>query len=383
MKRPVLIGVAAAAMLLTWQFLTVRYNYGGNWSALFCTGALMTAPPAGEFSGTYAFAGSNGYDGQFYRYIAHDPFFERGFSNWVDAPRLRYRRALVPLLAYAGALGSPGLIDAAYIAIVAVFVFLGAWWASSYAAACGRHPAWGFGFLLVPSALVSADRLTVDVSLAALACAWALHAGGRTIPRKAGWAVLAAIPLARETGLLLNAATGIRLAWVRKFRELAMTALALTPCALWYLFVAIHTRSEAETWVSYAPLSGWAGRVLHPAAYGPQVPFRSLVVALDYVALAGIALAVALGMWLWFRRRDGAVEIAIALFCVLVVQTGRPDVWADAFSFGRVFSPLLLLLGLKGLETGSPLLGVPMALVALRVGAQLAPQVLGIARGLL
>ena len=39
--RPLTAGLAAVALALLWQALTVRYNYGGNWTGLFCTGASL------------------------------------------------------------------------------------------------------------------------------------------------------------------------------------------------------------------------------------------------------------------------------------------------------------------------------------------------------
>ena len=37
-RLAVLYAVLAVAAVLTWEALTVRYNFGGNWSALFITG---------------------------------------------------------------------------------------------------------------------------------------------------------------------------------------------------------------------------------------------------------------------------------------------------------------------------------------------------------
>ncbi|MGA2327645.1 MAG: hypothetical protein ABSH05_15280 [Bryobacteraceae bacterium] len=380
-----LVGLICSAGVLGWQSLTVRYNYQGNWSALFCTGSYVEAPPLEEFGGTYLFRGSFGYDGQFYRYMAHDPFLKRGLWKQVDAPRIRYRRILVPGLAYAGGLGRPRAIDAAYLAVTLGFVFLGGYWASRYAVARGRHPAWGLAFVLTPAALVSADRMVVDAALAALCCGWALYWGEERAPRVARYAVLVAAPLARETGLLLNLASGIPLALRRQGRELALWAAAILPCAGWYAFVAARTQPWAGDWgsyVAYVPLEGFLRRLLHPSVYPPGMQLRGFFIALDYVSLAGMALALALGIRLWLRRRDGAIEVAVLLFSLLAIQTGSGDVWADAFAFGRVFSPLLLLLALKGLETGRSVLALPLALVTLRVGAQFGGQAIGVLRGL-
>jgi hypothetical protein len=90
---------------------------------LFRTGGNFGAPAGPEFGDTYVFPGSYGYDGQFYRLIAHHPTARSTVG--IDVPRLRGRRILVPILAYALACGSQPHIDAAYVAVVLGFLFAG------------------------------------------------------------------------------------------------------------------------------------------------------------------------------------------------------------------------------------------------------------------
>jgi len=175
--RCLAVALACAGCLSGWQALTVHYSYGGNWTGLFCTGALFKAHPAALRSeNIYLFQNSFGYDGQLYHYIAHDPFFRRNFSDNIDSPRVRYRRILVPGLAFLLALGQDRAVDAAYVVVVAGFIFLGAYWLSRMAVAQGYSVALGLLFGLVPAVLVSVDRLTVDVALAACCVGFALYA---------------------------------------------------------------------------------------------------------------------------------------------------------------------------------------------------------------
>src|ERR1035441_10957023 len=85
--------------VLSWQAATVHFNYGGNWTALFMTGEFHPPPPhlAGH---TYLFKASTGYDGQFYRYVAHAPWYRADWARYYDSPRLRNERILVPALAW-------------------------------------------------------------------------------------------------------------------------------------------------------------------------------------------------------------------------------------------------------------------------------------------
>jgi hypothetical protein len=94
-----------------WQWATVTANYGGNWTALFCTGAVQQHPPLAASERVYLFANSTGYDGQFYHYVAHDPMMRSDLKSYIDDPGLRYRRILIPLLAYGIATGRSQWVD--------------------------------------------------------------------------------------------------------------------------------------------------------------------------------------------------------------------------------------------------------------------------------
>src|SRR5579862_816549 len=113
--RHVCTAVALLAVLIvfSWTVLRIHYACDGNWTAVFYTGTTFRVPPDLDV-GTYRFEGT-GYDGQFYRYLAHDPFLEKGYFRYVDAPQLRFRRLLVPLAAWLIGFGRQPWIDGAYV----------------------------------------------------------------------------------------------------------------------------------------------------------------------------------------------------------------------------------------------------------------------------
>lgn len=366
------------ALAGAWVCLTVRYNYQGNWSALFMTGGNIGAPGGPDFRNTYVFAGSYGYDGQFYRIMAHDPGLRRGL--FIDSPRLRYRRILVPALAYALALGNPWRIDGAYIAVVLGFLFLGSYWMARWAVRHERSPAWGLAFAALPATLVSLDRMTTDAALAALCCAWAVYAADRA----AGWpstAVLVFLPFARETGLLLSAASALREASARQFWRAALVLATAIPYLAWCGFAAARTPPEITNWLHYPPLAGIAAAFLNGPGEPPRLPLRAIVVALHYAALCGIVLGIGLCVVLWWRNRGDRLAIAALLFALLAVQIGNADIWAHVFGFGRIFSPLLLLLSMHAIGARRPIFLMPLMLTVPRAVCQFAPQALGIIRG--
>ncbi|HUI55159.1 MAG TPA: hypothetical protein VLY04_09315, partial [Bryobacteraceae bacterium] len=168
--------VAAALLVSTWQWATVTANYAGNWTALYCTGALQPQPPELASENTYHFAGSMGYDGQFYHYIAHDPLMRTNLAAAVDNPRFRYRRILVPALAYCLALGRTTWVDRAYEAVCLLAIAMGVLWSCCYVERTGLARTWGVLFLLVPAVPVASDRMVVDAALAALTVAFLFYA---------------------------------------------------------------------------------------------------------------------------------------------------------------------------------------------------------------
>jgi len=381
--------IGAVALLLLWQFLTVHYNREKNWTALFCTGELRAIPPELE-AGTYRFPNTYGYDGEMYRYVAHDPFLQRGFAQYVDGAVPRYSRILVPGLAFLAAGGRQDLIDGAYIAVVAVFVLLGAYWLSRWASLSGFHPACGLAFLLVPATLVSMDRMTVDGALAALAIAVAWYSRIESPVRL--YTVLGMACLTRETGVILVAACCLVDMLAKRFRRAATWATACLPLLGWYLFLrnklaVTGTGGGVPRWTYKRLGVGIIGRLLHPIHYPFTGALEVLTRSLDVVALTGILCAIAAAIILLRRRPLGPVSIAAFLYAALAIALVNVNYWNWCYSYARVFSPLLIFIALQTTASKHRISGwwwtlAPTALVDLRIGLQLGVQALGILRGL-
>lgn len=378
-----------SACVLLGQYLIVQCNYQGDWNALFYEGARYPAAPELAWECHHRFR-DNGYDGQIYHLIAHDPSPDGALSRYVDAPRLRYRRILVPAAAHVLALGRPQWIDAAYRLVVLVCVFMGTYWTATYAALAGRSAAWGMAFVLLPAVIISAERMTVDVALAALTAAFAVY-GQRERPW-ALFAVLALASLARETGVLLTLAACVTSAVRKDARRAALALLALAPAAAWYAFV--HTRTRPYDYPTpHVPLSGIVGALRTPTP-APVVRagqvgewWRATILqkpALDRLALLGAIASFVLAVYCWVRRRPlTGLGTAAALFAVLGILVQRPDNWLHVYDFGRVYSPLLLLLALRGLQEGNAWAALPWALMLPRILVELAMPIVGVLRAFL
>jgi len=365
----------AAALVFAWQWLTVRVNYGGNWTALFCTGARHGAPPTLAAEHIYLFPGSYGYDGQMYHYIAHDPLLhDPDLEAYIDAPRLRWRRILVPALAYLLAAGRQRWIDPAYYALVLFFTAAGVYWTAAGSRLLGLSAAWGLLFLLLPSTLVSMDRMVVDGALTALAAGFAYYL------RAPSWRlfiILAAAPLVRETGFLLLAAWCGYLMLQRRPGRAALYALAAVPAFAWYAWVETHTAAEHYP-INFKPLSSVWALFWHPVPYPAGVRLAWLATISDRLALLGMVAAFALALYWNGKRHPGAMALAALCFAAMGIVLQGTVLWTNVYSFGRVYSPLLLFLGLESLERSSGAALLPLSLMWPRIGMQIGSQAVGI-----
>jgi hypothetical protein len=385
--RLLLPALLAVSAVFSWQTLTVRYSYGGNWTGLFCTGALLPPPAALASEHIYTNTGSVGYDGQAYHYIAHDPFFQRGFSKALDDPRLRTQRILFPLLAWLLALGNDSHIDAGLIGAQLLFCGAGVYWLSSFAVIQQRSVWWGLWFVALPPVLVSIDRELADSGLAALAVGFALFT--RTSRWRAVWLICTLAALTRDTGSVLAIAMILSFVWEGEWRRAALFLLALAPAQAWKFFCTLHTPADPSQWGGWIPLQGLLTRFFHQHPYSNlPTTVATLCVALDYLALIGIALA----MWQAFQlarsRRTTPSAIAVYGYALIAVFVKNPDVWADVYGFGRTLGPLLLLLALERFAAqpqaawAERLTFLPTAFVDPRILLQWGRQVLDVARGL-
>ncbi len=374
-------GLIAVGLVLAWQFVIVHYTFGGNWTAWFCTGGNLAQPPLVASEHLYAFEHSDGYDGQFYHYIAHDPLFRRGLDRCIDAARLRYRRILMPGLAYLLAAGQDRAIDAALIAVNLLAFFAGVYWSSRYFAYWGYNTYCGLLFLLVPTALVSMDRMVVDLVFAALTMGFALYVTEER-PR-ATFVVLVLAPLARETGLVLVVAYCVSVLINRRFSRFLVFACSLLPTLAWYLFVNAHTAPEGtKNWFTWVPLAAMLDRMTHLTAY-PFVPVIKLAAqATDVCAFLGVLVAFLFAFYRPAHKLPAPIVLATYIMAAAGIMLG-PPVWIDVFAFGRVLSPLLMLIALQAFPSRAWARVLPLALVDPRISLQLGYKLFQVVRALL
>lgn len=369
LRNALAVALGAVLAIFVSQFVQVHYLYQGNWTSLFYTGALFPVPEQLASEHIYQFPKVIGYDGQLYHLIAHDPLFRRGFANYLDIPRLRYHRILVPALAALLSFGRDGWVDAAYRTVILAFIFLGTFWLARWAAARGRSALWGLIFAITPAALGSSFLMVIDVALAALTVGAIWYAEREE--RASLFVVLAGAALVRETGFLVLFAWCGWLLVHRHFRRALLYSTAVLPAAVWWFFVQLHTGPGRDVWLAPIPFGGIVRTLFHPFTYDSN--WAAALVALDRIGLLGMIIGLGFVFRDFFQRKLWSFANFIAFaFAVLATFLYSGDVWPEVAAFGRTFTPLLLIVTMPGIAAKNWWRFTPLSLVLPRIGIILA-----------
>ena len=175
-------------------------------------------------------ANADGYDGQYYYFIACDPLARRAQGGYASA--YYWQRILHPALAWALAGGDPGRIPAAMAAVTLLAILLGAWallrmqahpgWVLAYA--------WGVGHLYGLQLSVGGPALSLSLSLLAL-LAWQEERGGLAA------LLLALSLLARESSVLVALPLCAFSFLKGRRRDAVLAALSVLPLLAWNLYL--------------------------------------------------------------------------------------------------------------------------------------------------
>jgi hypothetical protein len=347
---------------------------------LFCTVSTFPVAPALAGEKVYVFPNSTGYDGQMYHYVAHDPLMRTDTSRYMDNSRVRYRRILLPSIAFLIAAGRQSRIDFAYIGANLLFLLFGTWWLSRYLDLLGLQAGLAILLVLAPAALISLDRLTVDLAFTTLCIGFALYL--RLGQDANAYAVLVLACLSRENGFVLTAGACLALSVESRFVKATVFATAMLPAAAWYWRVKSMMPDHFDArFDQLIPFKGIVEVLLHPMTY----PFAGAVNAvlgwLDRMAMLGFIVAVLVTVWLMRRNGFGQLEAAMALWSLVGLCLPR-SFWEDCYSGARVFTPLLIYFMLRALPEVGWRAMVPLLMETPRVAVQIgAPLLLTFAAG--
>ncbi len=151
-KKDLVILLLIAAVFL-WILFLFSFKVNKNITGFMVIGDYFKAPQIWTAE-TLIHKGSVGYDGQFYYYIAHDPFILGQNYDHIDFPAYRYQRIIYPLATWLLSFGQPPLIPWMMVAVNLLGILLGTWFFILILKHFGLSPWYGlfypasWGFLL-------------------------------------------------------------------------------------------------------------------------------------------------------------------------------------------------------------------------------------------
>jgi hypothetical protein len=287
-ERPGIVWFGAILLVIvSWQVFYCAVATRFQITGLFYIGAQIHWPEPHD--GAFVYSGSTGYDGQIYRVIAHDPWWQRDNARSMQGARYWYRRILVP--GSAAILGgrSGAAIDFWYVAITDILLALGGVSFVRLAAPVFSGAAAALLYCAIPAVVASTDRMVVDGPMLALTLmAWRFYREQRFGPLLA--ALVAAV-LTRETAIAIPVGVALAFALKRDFRRAAWAALTPLPAIGWWAFLMSRMpRTEMDSLLSVPVLPQIArmftrlDRLVHPT-------LNRAMQVLDFVACACLVFA--------------------------------------------------------------------------------------------
>ncbi len=357
------------------MWVYVEGIFGGQWNGLFLAGETFEQAPEVKAEQSPVVTG-DGYDGQFYHAIAHDPLDRRETHGYLTTPRVRYSRILLPGLAFLLGFGQLDWIDAAYQSLMLGSLWLAVFVIASFAVFWGQSALWGATILFLPLTIVTMRLALIDVTTLALIFA-AVFAFTKQRWRWA-WILLAASALSRDLGFLAILVLSGSLFFNREWRRGMIFLGASIPAAAWIAWVTFIRQipaGQAEPYAFGYPLHRIVNALFHPAASKWPEPIGPLMMAGERCALVGLLAALGVASWLVVRecrRReiDTLTILAAAAVLSTVVfasfQSGSPRIEFDEpNSYGRSTGLLQICLLLLSIRSRQWIGFVPLVLLPL------------------
>ena len=284
---------------------------------------------------------TQGYDGQFYFFIAVDPVHARDYMHvgTDDQSGFRYARIVYPLLARALGGGSVGAVPWALLAINLLAVLAGTGALAAWLVRRGRSPAYALLYGLWPGLVLCVFRdLAEPLAYCLVILALLVWDAGRTSRVVAAAALVAVSLLARETTIAFAVAGAVALVvHDRRWRRAVVFFVgAIMPMVVWRgiltAWFGVSTLEGADGWKGLFPFYGL--RAWWP--FEDQHWLIALTLTLPFT-LAGIG-----GLWLlWRRRAIPAAVLLVANVALLVVFLPK-HVQIDYAAAGRNALPPLI-----------------------------------------
>jgi hypothetical protein len=346
--------------LIAATFLSVLFLYSlkfdKNITGFMVIGDYFKAPKIWT-NKTFVNKESVGYDGQFYYYIAHDPFILGQAFDHIDVPAYRYQRIIYPLTAWILSFGQSTLIPYMMVAVNFLGILSGTWVIILILKHFGRSPwyslfypaSWGFLLSLLRS-------LPEPLALTFVVMSVFFYLKGKIFWQSLSLSLAA---LTQETTLLVSMAFFFAFLWEKDFRSSGYLLYPPLTFLLWqiYIHIRFHTFSYVGGTLNFGlPFLGILekfGSLLHSRlSLETTSEFLFLILILFFIFTA------------FYQGIKYYSFLTLAFFIYALMTTlFNHLIWVEPWSYGRATLGLLAFNFLVFTKDGKKINLLPMFLI--------------------
>ncbi len=354
-KRELVILFLVGATFLSVLYL-YSFKFDKNITGFMVIGDYFKAPQIWT-PRTLIHKGSVGYDGQFYYYIAHDPFILGNSYNHIDFPAYRYQRIIYPLTAWLLSFGQPNVIPYMMVAVNLLGILLGTYFIILILKHYGRSPwyslfyptFWGFLLCLLRS-------LPEPLAITFVVMAVFFYLKGQTVRQVV---VLSLAALTQETTLLVTMAFLFYFLGRKDFRRSLSMLFPPLIYSGWQLY--LHSRFQTFSFVGGTQNFGlpfW-GIIQKFLSFGPGGSLYERSAELLFLVLVLILIITAVYEVFKYYSPLTVSFLGYALLTSLLNHL----IWVEPWSYARATLGLLVFNLLVFTQEGSKLNLFPMTLI--------------------
>lgn len=317
---------------LIYHYHALHYVHVGTFFAIYAHGVI----PKGALNGAH------GFDGQFYYFIAHDPF--HAYQLMDNAP-YRYQRIVYPLLAMLLSLGQTALIPSVLLFINFVSIVVSTEVVSRLLIRHGLSPWYSLAIGLYFGQTTAIVFDTTEAFTCFLLCIGLLLID----KKRMNWAaiLMGLAVLSRETAVLFVGGFILYYFFQKRWTDVfRFSLISVVPTILWYIALAIIF---GKTGLTYAPsfqIIPFGGLF----TFSHDIPRFSWLLILMFVPIIvgwGILIKEAL------QRHWGEGTWFIWLINLALVTCMAPASYIELASAGRLSIGMVLAMLLFGWQTRS------------------------------
>lgn len=360
-----LLQILAILLVTHTLFSTVISNYkakfGDNISSFICIGTHFMKPD--EMPETmFYFEESRGYDGQFFYFIARDPFITGNMHQYLDVASYRYQRIIYPLLANISAFGDSERIPKALVQVNLSAILLGTIFAALMLIRQNMSPFYSLFYPVMNGLLLALLRdLSAPTAMALTMGGFYFYSRGNFIRSSA---FMAAAILSREIiAVMVLIMIADSLIIKRKIQPAIIISLALLPFSLWLIYISLklHTPpwrgGQGNFGMPFSAMTAHLQEIISTPGKLWQEKTLLLMFVTTIVISPGLAIRET------FKARNEVSLSFLAYALLPFFMSAR--VWIEPWSYCRVLLPVSILLLLSFIKTKNRIYLIPLSIHAL------------------